>query len=326
MEIEIGRKVLETNDRIADQNRRVFDVLGAFVVNLMSAPGSGKTSLLERTLAAVDGTLRTAVIEGDVRGSLDADRLARFELPIVQINTDPLFGGECHLDAPMVPDGSSGFPAVVRPRRHRERRQPGLPGGVPRRGGSQGDGALRRRRRRQAAQVSLDVPGVRVAAAQQDRSPPSRRLRRRALSRQRRAVNPRLEVIETSARTGEGIDRWIDWLRAESAKPRAGGAHVGRPERFDRPSSGLGRGLGGLARLALAGAWRLAPRLSALLRCDDCVARLPERYLMRVAQRSKRFAAPRSSGSSSRIAPAARSRSCARADPRWATSRWTSFR
>ncbi|MEA2228212.1 MAG: hydrogenase nickel incorporation protein HypB [Solirubrobacteraceae bacterium] len=71
------------------------------VVNLMSAPGAGKTTLLERTLADLPG-VRPGVLEGDVQGSLDADRLAALHVPVTQLNTDPGFGGECHLDANMV--------------------------------------------------------------------------------------------------------------------------------------------------------------------------------------------------------------------------------
>jgi hydrogenase nickel incorporation protein HypB len=77
-------------------------------VNLMSSPGAGKTSLLERTVGELDG-VRVGVVEGDVRGSLDADRLASLHVPVVQINTDPGFGGECHLDANMV---RSAIPSV----------------------------------------------------------------------------------------------------------------------------------------------------------------------------------------------------------------------
>jgi hydrogenase nickel incorporation protein HypB len=70
-------------------------------VNLMSAPGAGKTTLLERSLRRLDG-VRVGVLEGDVASTLDADRIARLHVPVVQIDTDPGFGGECHLDANMV--------------------------------------------------------------------------------------------------------------------------------------------------------------------------------------------------------------------------------
>ena len=76
MQVSVLRNVLDANDLIAKENRREFDAHSCFVINLMSAPGSGKTAILERTLRVLDGQLRAAVIEGDVLGTLDADRLA----------------------------------------------------------------------------------------------------------------------------------------------------------------------------------------------------------------------------------------------------------
>jgi hydrogenase nickel incorporation protein HypB len=92
---------LDANNTIAQANRADFDRHGVRVVNLMSAPGAGKTTLLERTLGDL-GDLRPGVLEGDVAGSFDADRLSLLHLPVVQLNTDGGFGGECHLDANMV--------------------------------------------------------------------------------------------------------------------------------------------------------------------------------------------------------------------------------
>src|ERR671924_664019 len=99
--IKIVQDVLDANDTIARANRADFDDAGVTVVNLMSAPGAGKTSLLEHVVRRLDG-IRVGVLEGDVQGSLDADRLASLHVPVTQINTDPGFGGECHLDANMV--------------------------------------------------------------------------------------------------------------------------------------------------------------------------------------------------------------------------------
>jgi len=106
--VRIVEGVLDANDTIARANRADFDDAGVTVVNLMSAPGAGKTSLLERTVRNLEG-IRIGVLEGDVQGSLDADRLASLHVPVTQINTDPGFGGECHLDANMV---RSALPAV----------------------------------------------------------------------------------------------------------------------------------------------------------------------------------------------------------------------
>jgi hydrogenase nickel incorporation protein HypB len=108
--IRIVEDALDANNTIARANRADFDRYGVTVVNLMSAPGAGKTTLLERVLGpGIDG-LRVGVLEGDVQGSLDADRLADLHVPVTQINTDSGFGGECHLDANMVRSALGAVP------------------------------------------------------------------------------------------------------------------------------------------------------------------------------------------------------------------------
>jgi len=99
--IRVVADALDANDTIARANRDDFDRHDVAVVNLMSAPGAGKTTLLERALPALR-RVRPGVLEGDVQGSLDADRLAALHIPVVQLDTDEGFGGECHLDANMV--------------------------------------------------------------------------------------------------------------------------------------------------------------------------------------------------------------------------------
>ena len=99
--VTIVEEALDANNTIAQANRADFDRAGVKVVNFMSAPGAGKTMLLERVVADLPG-VRAGVLEGDVQGSLDADRLAAKHVPVTQLNTDSGFGGECHLDANMV--------------------------------------------------------------------------------------------------------------------------------------------------------------------------------------------------------------------------------
>ncbi|MGZ4375013.1 MAG: hydrogenase nickel incorporation protein HypB [Gaiellaceae bacterium] len=106
--VRVVEGVLDANDTIARANRTDFAAADVTVINLMGAPGSGKTSLLERTVHDLTG-VRVGVLEGDVQGSLDADRLATLHVPVTQINTDPGFGGECHLDANMV---RSALPSI----------------------------------------------------------------------------------------------------------------------------------------------------------------------------------------------------------------------
>jgi hydrogenase nickel incorporation protein HypB len=107
--VRVVEDALDANNTIARANRDDFDRGAVTVVNMMSAPGAGKTSLLERTVGGLDG-LRVGVLEGDVQGSMDADRLASLHVPVTQINTDPGFGGECHLDANMVRSAIPSLP------------------------------------------------------------------------------------------------------------------------------------------------------------------------------------------------------------------------
>ena len=98
MKVKVVTNILEANDRIAADNRKVFDEARVYVINLMSGPGAGKTSLLERTIKELSGKLKIGVIEGDIAGTDDAQRIESLGAPVVQINT----GGACHLDANMI--------------------------------------------------------------------------------------------------------------------------------------------------------------------------------------------------------------------------------
>lgn len=96
--IPVVERVLSANDRLAQENRALFDAHRILSLNLMASPGAGKTSLIERTVRGLADRVRLAVIDGDIATSLDADRAAAAGAVAVQINT----GGECHLDAVML--------------------------------------------------------------------------------------------------------------------------------------------------------------------------------------------------------------------------------
>jgi hydrogenase nickel incorporation protein HypB len=100
--VRIVEDALDANNTIARANRDDFDRHHVTVLNLMSAPGAGKTSLLEAALSEPLGDVRVGVLEGDVQGSYDADRLASLHVPVTQLNTGNGFGGQCPLDANMV--------------------------------------------------------------------------------------------------------------------------------------------------------------------------------------------------------------------------------
>jgi hydrogenase nickel incorporation protein HypB len=108
--VRVVEDALDANNTIARANRDDFDRHGVTVVNLMGAPGAGKTALLERLLETPMPDVRIGVLEGDVEGSLDADRLAGLHVPVTQINTAAGFGGECHLDANMVRSALGSVP------------------------------------------------------------------------------------------------------------------------------------------------------------------------------------------------------------------------
>jgi hydrogenase nickel incorporation protein HypB len=205
--------VLDANDTLARTNRDMFDRAETYTINMMSSPGAGKTALLERTLERLRNQLRLGVLEGDVQTTLDADRLARFHIPLVQVNTDPGFGGECHLDANMVRSGLGELPLedidiliienvgnLVCPAEFR---------------------------------VGEDVRVMVYSITEGEEKPLKYPLMFRSADLvlvnkvdllehldfdleqflgNLDAVNPGVSTILTSARTGQGVDEWCDWL------------------------------------------------------------------------------------------------------------------
>ena len=105
MKVSVVKNVLAANDRIAADNRELFDKNKVYVINLMSSPGAGKTSLVERTILALRDKYKIGVIEGDIQDTYDADRIAKLDIPVVQINT----GGACHIDGNMIREALPTF-------------------------------------------------------------------------------------------------------------------------------------------------------------------------------------------------------------------------
>ncbi|MBW1892946.1 MAG: hydrogenase nickel incorporation protein HypB [Deltaproteobacteria bacterium] len=108
MEIKVVRRVLDVNEKMADQNRKMFAEKGVFVLNVMSSPGAGKSTTLEKTLSILKPDINCAVIVGDICTTNDADRLAKTGAPVVQVNTDE-FGGDCHLAAHVIEKAAEGL-------------------------------------------------------------------------------------------------------------------------------------------------------------------------------------------------------------------------
>ena len=102
LRVEVLERILDENDRTAEANRRDLEQHGVRAVNLMSSPGAGKTTLLYAAIRELAGRARVGVLEGDIETPLDAQRIAELGVPVALVNTANGFGGECHLDAPMV--------------------------------------------------------------------------------------------------------------------------------------------------------------------------------------------------------------------------------
>jgi len=106
MEIKVLQNILNANDQIAEKNRQLLDDNQVFVINIMSSPGAGKTSLILETIRRLKGKIRVGVIEGDISSSVDAETVGKEGVAVIQINT----GGGCHLDANMVQNALSNLP------------------------------------------------------------------------------------------------------------------------------------------------------------------------------------------------------------------------
>lgn len=104
--IPVVEKILSANDRMAERNQNTLDQADVFAINIMASPGAGKTSVILKTLETLQGRLRLGVVEGDLASSIDAEKAVAAGLPAVQINT----GGECHLDAAMLSDALPALP------------------------------------------------------------------------------------------------------------------------------------------------------------------------------------------------------------------------
>jgi hydrogenase nickel incorporation protein HypB len=212
VKVRVVEGVLDANDTIARANRADFDAADVIVVNLMSAPGAGKTSLLERTVRAL-GDVRVGVLEGDVQGSLDAERLASLHVPVTQINTAPTFGGECHLDANMVRSalpsipldeldllvienvGNLVCPAEFKVGEHHRVMIASAPEGE--------DKPLKYPLMFRACELVLVNKIDLVPHLEFDLD---------KLLRHIEAVHPGVPTLLVSARTGEGVDAWREWL------------------------------------------------------------------------------------------------------------------
>ena len=216
--VMVLESILAENDRVAAMNRADFARAGVTTVNVMSSPGAGKTTLLKRTISALASTLRLGVLEGDIATSLDADKPDGLGASIALVNTSAGFGGECHLDATMVRSGLGRLlleqldmlvienvgnlvcPAEFDVGEHARAMVYAVTEGE--------DKPLK-------YPVMFRVCDV-VVVNKIDLLP-YLDLDLELFVSNLRAVNPTARLIELSARTGEGMGEWCDWLRETRA-------------------------------------------------------------------------------------------------------------
>lgn len=208
--------LLHANQTGADHNRAHFDEWGIVCLNVMSSPGAGKTVLLERTLATLASELKIAVIEGDMTTELDADRLRQYNVPVMAINT----GRSCHLDAKMVAGGMHRFAHEYNPAEYDlvlvenvgnlvcpAEFEVGEHAKVALLSITEGeDKPLKYPVMFQAADclliTKMDLaPHLDVDVNQ--------------IVANVRQMNPQVTIVPVSAKTGEGLELWFEWVRSQ---------------------------------------------------------------------------------------------------------------
>jgi len=212
--IDVLEAIYDENDRKAEANRAALDAAGVVAVNLMSSPGAGKTRLLRRTLEALRDQVSCGVIEGDIATSLDADRLSGLGAQISLLNTGAGFGGECHLDAPMVAHALEGLdldaldlviienvgnlvcPAEFDVGAHHKAMVFSVTEGE--------DKPLK---------YPVMFAAVELVVLNKIDLLPYLDFDEALFEANLQKINPAAKIIRTCATKGDGIDSWLDWLR-----------------------------------------------------------------------------------------------------------------
>jgi len=208
--LEVEQDILQSNQMLAERNRGYFLAKNIFAINLVSSPGSGKTTLLEKTLADLKGNINFYVIEGDQQTMNDANRIDALQIPVVQINT----GTACHLDSDMV----SGAVLKLNP-------EPDSIVMIENVGNLVCPAAFDLGENVRVAIISTtegdDKPikypdmffGSQVCIINKIDLLPYVNFDIEKAKEFARQVNPNIEFFEISATTGEGMDKWYEWLK-----------------------------------------------------------------------------------------------------------------
>lgn len=212
MKIKVLKDILSANEQLAERNRQLLDSQGVFAVNLMSSPGAGKTSLILETIKKLKGKIKLGVIEGDVSSSLDAERIGKENVPVLQINT----GGGCHLDANMAHNALNNMPLqdielliienvgnLICPAEfalgeHKK---------VVISSVSEGDD--------KPLKYPLMFHKADIVLTNKIDLLPYLNFDIQAFSRAIKGINEKVEIIPISCVTGEGIEEWASWLLSQ---------------------------------------------------------------------------------------------------------------
>lgn len=210
--IEVITSILNANDLIAQENRGILRKHRILGVNLMASPGAGKTSLILQTARALAGRLRIGVIEGDLASSIDADRVASMNIPVIQINT----GGECHLDALTVQKAITALPLdqldilfienignlVCTAEFKLGEKIRAVVASIP-----EGDD--------KPYKYTGIFSAVDVVVLNKTDLKPYVDFNTNAMRQGVRTLNPHAPIFELSCRTGEGTEAWAEWLESQ---------------------------------------------------------------------------------------------------------------
>ena len=212
MKVKVLQNILDANDQMANRNRQVLDKAGVLAINIMSSPGAGKTSLILQTIARLKDKVRIAVVEGDIASTIDADRIGKEEISVVQINT----GGACHLDANMVSNaldslsledidlllienvGNLVCPAEFKTGAHKQMMLLSIPEGDDK-----------------PYKYPLMFTESEVIILNKIDLLPLLDFDINAFRQAVTGLNPRVKIFPVSCKTGEGIEEWISWLESE---------------------------------------------------------------------------------------------------------------
>ncbi len=209
MEIKVLKDIMSANDAIAARNRNHLDQHGVLAINIMSSPGAGKTSLILQTISRIKAKARVAVIEGDVASRVDADKVGKAGVPVVQINT----GGGCHLDANMIENALNNMPldnidllfienvgnlicpAEFNLGEHRKVMLLSMPEGDDK-----------------PYKYPLMFSEVDAVLVNKVDLLPYLDFNLGAFNKVVTGLNPTVKIFPISCKTGEGVDAWISWL------------------------------------------------------------------------------------------------------------------